>query len=234
MKIRKILDGAVGASALAGTALALAPSAFAATIHKSDSATGLVNNSGYTGTYNHINTTNSQWNTDNYSLFVTGSYGWTNTFTFQVQTSVSGNHSAQVVTGSVTDTTEYGSSTQTFTVPAAQWIAHPQVPFGVDKTTGQITADNGNWYGIFYASDGTLPVPVSQVSQSNDPAGWYMFNAEYNMVYSPAAGAQNAGYWFGNLDRKHGPSGSVRFGEPARRLSVLTVVSPQLGLHPAP
>jgi hypothetical protein len=192
---RKLLAVAVGGSALLGSALALAPSAFATTTASpSPSVTGLVNG-GYTGTYTHTTTTNPQWKTDSYSLLVTGSYGWTNTFTLQVQNPVSTNHNAPVVTGSVTDTTEYGTSTQSFTVPTALWQKNPVVPFG--SADGQnITADNGNWYGIYFGTPGaTLPASPSLATQSNDPAGWYMFNTEYNMVYF--GGGQNAGYWFG-------------------------------------
>ena len=188
-----IKRGLLGLAAVAvpvSAAVAMSPAAFASTAHVDTTTTGPVNGSGYVGTLHHTNTTNSQWSIDNYSLHVVGSYGWTNDFVLNVQTPVSGNHSAAIVTGSVTDTTEYGTSTANFTVPSAEWLANPVVPF---QTNGQnITVDNGNWYGI-EASYGSTPVPAAQGITSPDPAGFSIFNAEYNMVYSPVEALRTLG-----------------------------------------
>src|SRR5579871_2049816 len=109
-------------------------------------------NAGYNGCFTQNTVVNKNWTIVNSTLSVTGSYGWVSTFTFTQKTPMRGGLTASS-TGTVTDITEYGTSTESFTA-----VAGSAAPFGVVTGTsytlisgltvpqGDIWADNGSFY----------------------------------------------------------------------------------------
>lgn len=165
---------------VAAAAFTVLPVGTAAAATPSGTTCGTMNTGyvGATGCYSSTTVMNNNWTIVNSTLQVTGSYGWVSTFTFQQKTSVNGSKPS-TSTGTVTDTTEYGTSTISFTAPSGS-----SAPFGV-AGAGGYTLTNG------------VVIPEGNIYADGSSAqGQAIFNAQYDMVYNQ--GGQNAGYWFGS------------------------------------
>jgi hypothetical protein len=177
------------ASLAVGIGLSPIPASASGAVTTNVSVTGLVN--GWApGTLTKSTVVNSNWTIVNESLSVS-TYGgaWVTTFTYTLKTATGA--STTSFSGSVSSVNEYGTS--------------PTLSFGPFKSTGvidpisfsgsAITADNGNWYGLYYGGAYTLPAPASDWNLSTDPVGWSLMNASYNLAYFTPGGF--VAYYFG-------------------------------------
>ncbi len=144
-----------------------------------------VNLTGYSACLTQNIVVNKNWTIADSTLTVTGSYGWVSTFTFEQKTPMRAGITG-FSSGTVTDTTEYGTSTEAFMAAAGATTPFGLAPAGgytlINGTTvpaGNIWADNGSYYYLPTTSYG----------------GYSMLAAQIDLVYNQ--GGQNAGYWFG-------------------------------------
>jgi hypothetical protein len=172
-KARTLLSVVAAAAAISAIPVGTA----VAGTHSADCGVMNIGYQGATGCFSSTTVDNNNWTIVNATLQVTGSYGWVSTFTFQSKLSKKPGV-ASTASGTVTDTTEYGTSTISFTAPAGA------VPFGV---AGNNTKLQGYW-----------PIAPGNIwADGSSPQGQALFNAQYAMVYN--LGGQNAGYWFGGM-----------------------------------